>query len=625
MNGMKILGIIAVLLVLATNADAALFTVTPTSDNNCSDYNCDLQSALNVAAANGQDDTITIAAGTYSFLSTVRYVPTTASAENFALSIIGSGESVTILDGGNIAQTLTIDTTALAEGSHAAIIMRNLTISGSGRINVASSASVEVPRINGGIVSVAGSNIQLTGSGVVVSGNLVISTNTTAVDISSSGLSFPGTANSVTLCAANCNNIGNISTSSGIVLPVNGVVVTSGSLTLSPTNNGSGITTQGATGSVTITSTPDITTNAGASGNFTQYNLSTTGNLSLVNLSAGNAVVTTNTLTLSPAYNGSVITTQDTSGTVATNTATAQGSAVTISSTNIRIMSANISGASPVVPVMATAIQNSKAAGTNINTNGPSDAVIFKSFSDHDMGMSTSNGTVTSISAVDPASANDTNKPSNLMYGLVDMQIKVNNPGDTATVTLFLPAPAPTGYKWFKYNALRGWYDYSEHALFSDDRTQVTLTLTDGGIGDDDGVADGTIKDPGGLGTGEAPPAASAGGSGGNGCFIATAAYGSPLDRHVAILRAFRDRFLLTNTAGTAFVKQYYRYSPPIADLIARHDTLRLVARICLVPAFFLGWLAVNDGIAALPVLLSVISAVVAWYVKARGDGRRVA
>lgn len=75
-------------------------------------------------------------------------------------------------------------------------------------------------------------------------------------------------------------------------------------------------------------------------------------------------------------------------------------------------------------------------------------------------------------------------------------------------------------------------------------------------------------------------------------CFIATAAFGSLLHEEVKWLRRFRDLYLLTNTAGKTFVKLYYRYSPPLADELRKHDVLRALMRGSLGPLVALSrWL----------------------------------
>ncbi len=76
-------------------------------------------------------------------------------------------------------------------------------------------------------------------------------------------------------------------------------------------------------------------------------------------------------------------------------------------------------------------------------------------------------------------------------------------------------------------------------------------------------------------------------GGGSSKCFIATAAFGSSLDPHVMALRKFRDSILMTNAAGRMFVSWYYRYSPPLADLIGRHETLRMAVRWSLTPVVY--------------------------------------
>jgi hypothetical protein len=76
---------------------------------------------------------------------------------------------------------------------------------------------------------------------------------------------------------------------------------------------------------------------------------------------------------------------------------------------------------------------------------------------------------------------------------------------------------------------------------------------------------------------------------GGGGCFIATAAFGSKFEKHVQILRQLRDVYLLPYRIGHAFVNAYYKYSPPVADFIAAHDTLRTMVRWSLLPLAGLG------------------------------------
>lgn len=101
------------------------------------------------------------------------------------------------------------------------------------------------------------------------------------------------------------------------------------------------------------------------------------------------------------------------------------------------------------------------------------------------------------------------------------------------------------------------------------------------------------------------PPALNGGGSnGGGGCFIATAAYGSYLHPKVFILREFRDKHLLTNAPGRILVGLYYRLSPPLADVIARHDALRFGCRILLSPIVF----AAEYFLLAILLLLTVFS-----------------
>ncbi|MCM8772450.1 MAG: hypothetical protein NC922_05230 [Candidatus Omnitrophica bacterium] len=96
-------------------------------------------------------------------------------------------------------------------------------------------------------------------------------------------------------------------------------------------------------------------------------------------------------------------------------------------------------------------------------------------------------------------------------------------------------------------------------------------------------------------------------------CFIATAAYGSPFEKHVEILRQFRDKYLLTNSPGKAFVRWYYSHSPRYAKVIATSEPLKLITRILLIPVYLLA-LVTLKGI--LPYLIFVISTTILMVIK---------
>jgi hypothetical protein len=69
-----------------------------------------------------------------------------------------------------------------------------------------------------------------------------------------------------------------------------------------------------------------------------------------------------------------------------------------------------------------------------------------------------------------------------------------------------------------------------------------------------------------------------------HGCFIATAAYGSPLARELDVLRRLRDHRLLNNPFGQLAVAAYYAFSPPLANAIASDERLRAAARRLIAP-----------------------------------------
>lgn len=77
-------------------------------------------------------------------------------------------------------------------------------------------------------------------------------------------------------------------------------------------------------------------------------------------------------------------------------------------------------------------------------------------------------------------------------------------------------------------------------------------------------------------------------------CFIATAAFGSPLARQVNILRQFRDKYLLTNALGQKFVAWYYRNGPVAASFIKDKPLAKMAVQAALYPLIGFSFLLIS-------------------------------
>ncbi len=90
------------------------------------------------------------------------------------------------------------------------------------------------------------------------------------------------------------------------------------------------------------------------------------------------------------------------------------------------------------------------------------------------------------------------NMPSgNFPYGLFSWKITGLAIGQSDPVTFTFPSTVPSNAQYWKYSA--GIWTNLSSLITGISGTTMTLTITDGGLGDSDGVANGQISDPGGL------------------------------------------------------------------------------------------------------------------------------
>jgi len=199
-------------------------------------------------------------------------------------------------------------------------------------------------------------------------------------------------------------------------------------------------------------------------------------------------------------------------------------------------------------------------SGTVNITVNPGEPVILSVETSTGTGNATfvsDNGEITSLSSIDPSSL--PTAPVEFVHGLFNFTISVENPGDTANVTMTFPSDIPAGSQYWKFQN-GSYFQLPDELVGSNDGDNVlTLTLTDGGVGDADGLVNGVITDPGG-------PVISGGGG------IGSIGTGGGSDGGV-----YRGR---TFAFGDPTRSGYDDKSPIIAEVITQEGSMKILAKI---------------------------------------------
>lgn len=80
-------------------------------------------------------------------------------------------------------------------------------------------------------------------------------------------------------------------------------------------------------------------------------------------------------------------------------------------------------------------------------------------------------------------------------------------------------------------------------------------------------------------------------------CFIASAAYGSPLDHRLDVLRNFRSEILNKFEVGRKFINFYYTEGPYAAKWVVDHPWSRPIIQFLLWPVWMFAWISLNWGL----------------------------
>lgn len=128
--------------------------------------------------------------------------------------------------------------------------------------------------------------------------------------------------------------------------------------------------------------------------------------------------------------------------------------------------------------------------------------------------FSSESSEIDNLSAVAESSLPGDNKPTlTFKHGLFSFELTDLSPGEAITLTISLPTGVPAGSQYWKYgptptDPTSHWYQIP---MGNVGLGEITITLVDGGLGDDDLVANGVIIDQGGPVQPGDPPDGAAG------------------------------------------------------------------------------------------------------------------
>ena len=243
-----------------------------------------------------------------------------------------------------------------------------------------------------------------------------------------------------------------------------------------------------------------------------------------------------------------------------------------------------------------------------IDPSGTTDLTVMDAIQGTYVIVSSNSGNIVNLQGQAPSYLESPPEDAEFPYGVFKFQITGLAAGGSATLTFDFEEDISSDAAWYWYNAEAGtWTDISDDVNMTVNGIRVQITVTDGGAGDSDAVS-GQITDPSGpalLPSSEVLYTAVGGGD--SGCFIATAAYGSAFERHVEILRQFRDVYLMKIWFGRGFVDLYYKYSPALAGYIAEHNFLRAAVRWGLAPVVGAAYVALNTTAAQKAELIGLL------------------